>query len=45
VKQDLPVDRELTLLRMPSTSPAHAGMKFEEKLMAWRCLLDFTLEA
>ena len=44
VKQDLPVDRELTLLRMPSTSPAHAGMKFEEKLMAWRCLLDFTPE-
>ncbi len=32
---------ELTLLRMPSTSPAHAGMSFEQKLGAWRQLLDF----
>jgi len=27
---------------MPSTSPAHAGMRFEEKLAAWRRLLEFT---
>ena len=32
---------ELALLKMPSTSPAHAGMSFEQKLAAWRQLLDF----
>lgn len=32
---------EIELLRMPSTSPAHAGMSFEQKLAAWRQLLDF----
>ena len=32
---------ERALLRMPSTSPAHAGMSFEQKLAAWRQLLDF----
>ena len=31
----------LALLKMPSTSPAHAGMSFEQKLAAWRQLLDF----
>ncbi len=31
----------LELLRMPSTSPAHAGRSFDEKLVAWRRLLDF----
>jgi hypoxanthine-DNA glycosylase len=31
----------LELLRMPSTSPANAGMTFEEKLDRWRCLLEF----
>lgn len=30
-----------TLLKMPSTSPAHAGMSFDQKLGAWRQLLDF----
>jgi hypoxanthine-DNA glycosylase len=27
---------ELTLHRLPSTSPAHAGMRYEEKLDVWR---------
>jgi hypoxanthine-DNA glycosylase len=41
VLPNLPEKLELTLLRMPSTSPAHAGMDFEQKLSAWRQLLDF----
>ncbi|MFA9418605.1 MAG: DNA-deoxyinosine glycosylase [Gammaproteobacteria bacterium] len=41
VKPHLPANRELALLRMPSTSPANAGMKFEQKLLAWRRLLDY----
>ena len=41
VKLHLPANRELALLRMPSTSPANAGMKFEQKLLAWRRLLDY----
>ena len=31
----------IELLQMPSTSPANAGMKFEQKLDAWRRILDF----
>ncbi|MCZ6723890.1 MAG: DNA-deoxyinosine glycosylase [Gammaproteobacteria bacterium] len=41
VKQNLPANRELALLKMPSTSPANAGMKFEQKLHAWRQLLEY----
>ena len=37
----LPQSHGLELLRMPSTSPANAGMKFEEKLDCWRGLLKF----
>jgi G:T/U-mismatch repair DNA glycosylase len=31
----------MALLKMPSTSPANAGMNFEQKLQAWRQLLDY----
>lgn len=41
VLPNLPESLEVALLRMPSTSPAHAGMSFEKKLAAWRQLLDF----
>jgi len=41
VLPNLPGSLEVALLRMPSTSPAHAGMDFEQKLSAWRQLLDF----
>lgn len=37
----LPKTLEFELIRMPSTSPAHAGMNFEQKLVAWRRLLDY----
>ena len=29
-----------TLIRLPSTSPAHASMNFEQKLKAWRVVAD-----
>ena len=38
----LPDPPGFELIRMPSTSPANAGMRFEQKLEAWRRLLDFT---
>ncbi len=36
-KQTLP---DLHYTRLPSTSPAHAGMRYEEKLAAWRTALS-----
>jgi TDG/mug DNA glycosylase family protein len=33
-------DAPLELHRLPSTSPAHAGMTFENKLAAWRAALQ-----
>lgn len=35
--------RELILHALPSTSPAHASMRWEEKLSRWLCLRRFAL--
>ena len=37
----LPGSARIELARMPSTSPANAGMSFEQKLAAWRRLLEY----
>ncbi len=31
---------DIPMLRLPSTSPAHAGLRYEDKLDAWRAILD-----
>lgn len=41
VKPKLSENQIIDLVRFPSTSPANAGMKFEEKLSHWRRLLDY----
>lgn len=41
VKPQLTEYSALTLMKMPSTSPANAGMKFDQKLELWKRLLDF----
>ena len=41
VAPQLPNPLVIELIKMPSTSPAHAGMSFEQKLADWRRLLDF----
>lgn len=33
--------REIQQHRLPSTSPAHASLRFEQKLAAWRSILDW----
>jgi len=40
-KHRLPANHRLTLIKLPSTSPANATMNFEQKLAAWRKLLDY----
>ena len=37
----LPQPQDFEVLRLPSTSPANAGMSFDDKLTAWRQILDF----
>ena len=37
----LPGSSGIELVRMPSTSPANAGMSFDQKLAAWRRLLEY----
>ena len=39
VRPRLPPGRPLELLRLPSTSPAHAGMGMADKLQAWRVVV------
>lgn len=34
------LSQPLQLQRLPSTSPAHAGMSFEQKLVRWRVVID-----
>jgi TDG/mug DNA glycosylase family protein len=41
VLPNIPSAEAIELLQMPSTSPANAGMTFQQKLDAWRRLLDF----
>ncbi len=37
----LPKTTQIDLLRMPSTSPANAGISYQQKLEKWRQVLDF----
>lgn len=41
IKPHLPDNLAIELLKMPSTSPANAGMKLEQKLELWRRLSVF----
>ncbi|MBB5209550.1 DNA-deoxyinosine glycosylase [Chiayiivirga flava] len=41
----LPPDRDIEIILLPSTSPAHAGMPFAAKLDAWRVIGPATASA
>lgn len=41
---DMPTDMPATLQRLPSTSPANAGMRFEAKLARWQEALNAALQ-
>jgi len=40
-KHRLPANHQLELIKLPSTSPANAAMNFDQKLSAWKQLLDY----
>jgi len=42
-KKYISLERSYTLVTLPSTSPAHAGMSFEGKLSVWQELLENAL--
>ena len=41
VKIQLPGDLGIVVKRLPSTSPANATMKFDQKLSSWREILEY----
>ncbi len=41
IKPKLKTDCNVVVKRLPSTSPAYAGMTFEQKLLSWRVILDY----
>lgn len=41
IAPQLPAEfHDIEYISLPSTSPAHAGMRYTEKLAAWRAILD-----
>lgn len=40
-KHRLPANYQLELIKLPSTSPANAAMNFDQKLSAWKQILDY----
>ena len=37
----LPIDFHLPIIVLPSTSPAHASLRYEEKLKSWKMVLNY----